>query len=138
MKRYLGRGVLKASANVIEVIAPALLGVNAMDQPVVDNRLIALDGTAHKGRLGANALLGVSMAVARADSTFAPHAVQIQLVERSWLFVDQAHVLLRLLSLQHCQSMLVQERVFLKLTHLALVRAVRIDSDLSDFVLQGM
>ena len=50
-KRYLGRGVLKASANVKEVIAPALRGVDAMDQPVVDSRLIALDGTDNKGRL---------------------------------------------------------------------------------------
>ena len=70
-KRYLGRGVLKASANVMEVIAPALRGVNAMDQPVVDSRLIALDGTDNKGRLGANALLGVSMAVAHAAAAFA-------------------------------------------------------------------
>jgi enolase len=70
-KRYLGRGVLKASANVMEVIAPALRGVNAMDQLVVDSRLIALDGTDNKGRLGANALLGVSMAVAHAAAASA-------------------------------------------------------------------
>ena len=70
-KRYLGRGVLKASANVMEVIAPVLRGVNAMDQPDVDSRLIALDGTDNKGRLGANALLGVSMAVARAAAASA-------------------------------------------------------------------
>jgi enolase len=70
-KRYLGRGVLKASANVMEVIAPALRGVNAMDQPVVDSRLIALDGTDNKGRLGANVLLGVSMAVAHAAAASA-------------------------------------------------------------------
>ncbi len=70
-KRYLGRGVLKAAANVMEVIAPALRGVNAMDQPVVDSRLIALDGTDNKGRLGANALLGVSMAVAHAAAASA-------------------------------------------------------------------
>ena len=70
-KRYLGRGVLKASANVMEVIAPALRGVNAMDQPAVDSRLIALDGTDNKGRLGANALLGVSMAVAHAAAASA-------------------------------------------------------------------
>ena len=63
VKRYLGRGMLKAIANVEQVIAPALRGVNAMDQPLVDSRLIALDGTADKSRLGANALLGVSMAV---------------------------------------------------------------------------
>jgi len=70
-KRYLGRGVLKASANVMEVIAPALRGVNAMDQLVVDSRLIALDGTDNKGRLGANALLGVSMAAAHAAAASA-------------------------------------------------------------------
>ena len=70
-KRYLGRGVLKAAANVMDVIAPALRGVNAMDQPVVDSRLIALDGTDNKGRLGANALLGVSMAVAHAAAASA-------------------------------------------------------------------
>jgi enolase len=66
VKRYLGRGMLKAIANVEQVIAPALRGVNATDQPLVDSRLIALDGTADKSRLGANALLGVSMAVAHA------------------------------------------------------------------------
>jgi enolase len=71
MKRYLGRGVLKAAANVMEVLAPALHGVNAMDQPLVDSRLIALDGTADKGRLGANALLGVSIAVAHAAAASA-------------------------------------------------------------------
>jgi enolase len=65
-RRYLGRGVLEAVANVAQVIAPALRGQSAMDQPRIDNRLIALDGTANKGRLGANALLGVSMATARA------------------------------------------------------------------------
>jgi enolase len=71
MKRYLGRGVLKGIANVVQVIAPALRGVNAMDQPLVDSRLVTLDGTADKGRLGANALLGVSMAVARAAAASA-------------------------------------------------------------------
>jgi enolase len=71
MKRYLGRGVLKGLAIVVQVIAPALRGVNAMDQPLVDSRLIALDGTADKGRLGANVLLGVSMAVAHAAAASA-------------------------------------------------------------------
>ena len=70
-ERYLGRGVLKASANVMEVIAPALYGIDAMDQIAVDGGLIALDGTDNKGRLGANALLGVSMAVARAAAASA-------------------------------------------------------------------
>ena len=65
-KRYRGKGVLKAVRNVGEVIAPALLGADAFDQGGVDASLLALDGTANKSKLGANALLGVSMAVARA------------------------------------------------------------------------
>jgi enolase len=71
MQRYLGRGVLIAIANVAQVIAPALRGVNAMDQPLVDSRLVALDGTPDKSRLGANALLGVSIAVAQAAAACA-------------------------------------------------------------------
>ena len=70
-RRYLGRGMLKALANVAQVIAPALRGVNAMDQFLVDSRLIALDGSDNKGRLGANALLGVSMAIAHAAAASA-------------------------------------------------------------------
>jgi enolase len=69
--RYLGRGVLEAVANVGQVIGPALRGEEAADQARLDGLLIALDGTAHKGRLGANALLGVSMAVARAAASSA-------------------------------------------------------------------
>ena len=65
-KRYRGKGVRKAVSNVGEAIAPALLGHDAFDQAGVDARLIELDGTANKGKLGANALLGVSMAVAHA------------------------------------------------------------------------
>jgi len=70
-KRYLGRGVLKAVAQVAQVIAPALRGINARDQQLVDRRLIQLDGTADKSRLGANALLGVSLAAARAAAASA-------------------------------------------------------------------
>ncbi len=70
-RRYLGRGVLNAVAHVAEVIAPALRGADATDQARVDSRLMALDGTANKGRLGANALLGVSMAVAHAAAASA-------------------------------------------------------------------
>jgi len=70
-KRYLGRGVSKAVANVAQAIAPALRGLSALDQAFVDARLIALDGTEDKRRLGANALLGVSMAVARAAAASA-------------------------------------------------------------------
>ena len=64
--RYLGKGVLKAVENVNEVIAPALIGLDALDQLGVDETLIELDGTNNKGKLGANAILGVSMATARA------------------------------------------------------------------------
>ena len=69
--RYLGRGVLQAVAHVGQVIEPALRGEEAADQARLDGLLIALDGTANKGRLGANALLGVSMAVARAAASSA-------------------------------------------------------------------
>jgi enolase len=65
-ERYLGKGVLKAVENVNEIIAPALIGENALDQVGIDQLLIELDGTENKGKLGANAILGVSMAVARA------------------------------------------------------------------------
>jgi enolase len=65
-KRYRGKGVRKAVSNVGEKIAPALLGMSAFDQAGVDARLIELDGSPNKGKLGANALLGVSMAVAHA------------------------------------------------------------------------
>ena len=65
-KRYRGKGVQKAVTHVGEAIAPALLGMSAFEQGAVDARLLELDGTPNKGRLGANALLGVSMAVAHA------------------------------------------------------------------------
>src|SRR5579862_1294229 len=64
--RYSGKGVLKAVANVASEIAPALAGRSAEDQAAVDRCMINLDGTPHKSRLGANAILGVSCAVARA------------------------------------------------------------------------
>jgi enolase len=64
--RYLGKGVRKAVANVLETLAPALLGSDATDQFAIDQRMLALDGTATKGKLGANAILAVSMATARA------------------------------------------------------------------------
>jgi enolase 1/2/3 len=64
--RYLGKGVLKAIANVNEIIAPELCGLDARDQRAVDQAMIELDGTENKGNLGANAILGVSMAVAHA------------------------------------------------------------------------
>ena len=65
-KRYLGKGVLKAVSNVNTIIAPALAGQNATMQSQIDTMMLAMDGTKNKGKLGANAILGVSMAVARA------------------------------------------------------------------------
>ncbi len=67
-KRYGGKGVLTAARNVNEEIQDALTGLDALDQNALDEQLIALDGTPNKGRLGANALLGVSLALARAAS----------------------------------------------------------------------
>jgi len=64
--RFLGKGVLKAVANVNEQIAPELLGLDATDQTFIDKTMIALDGTPNKKNLGANAILGVSLAVAKA------------------------------------------------------------------------
>lgn len=67
--RYLGKGVLKAVQNVNEIIAPSLFGMSALDQRAIDQKLISLDGTATKSNLGANAMLGVSLAVAKAAAT---------------------------------------------------------------------
>ncbi|HUK30212.1 MAG TPA: phosphopyruvate hydratase [Candidatus Acidoferrum sp.] len=67
--RYLGKGVLKAVANVNGPIAAAVRGMDATDQHALDRRLIELDGTPNKGKLGANAILAVSMAAARAAAT---------------------------------------------------------------------
>ncbi len=64
--RYLGKGVLKAVENVNEIIAPEVIGLDALDQVGIDNKMIQLDGTPNKAKLGANAILAVSMAVARA------------------------------------------------------------------------
>ena len=64
--RYGGKGVLKAVRNIEETIAPAIHGMDATDQVGIDRTLLDLDGTPNKGKLGANAILAVSMAVARA------------------------------------------------------------------------
>jgi len=64
--RYLGKGTRKAARNISEEIGPSLTGMEAEQQSAIDRHMIALDGTSNKGRLGANALLAVSMAVARA------------------------------------------------------------------------
>ena len=69
--RYLGKGVLKAVHNVATQIAPALAGVDAADQVLVDHKMIGLDGTPDKSRLGANAILGVSLACAKAAAAAA-------------------------------------------------------------------
>jgi enolase len=65
-KRYSGKGVTKAVENVNQLIAPAIRGMDPFDQPLIDKSIIELDNTPNKGKLGANALLGVSLAVARA------------------------------------------------------------------------
>jgi len=64
--RYLGKGVLNAVNNVIEVIGPAVMGMDALEQAVIDRTMIEIDGTENKGKLGANAMLAVSLAVAKA------------------------------------------------------------------------
>jgi enolase len=67
-KRYLGKGVLKAVDFVNNELAPAVEGLDAQDQRLIDNEMIKLDGTPNKSRLGANAILGVSLAVAKASA----------------------------------------------------------------------
>src|SRR5690554_2032627 len=64
--RYLGKGVLKAVENVNNIIAKELIGMSAFDQVEIDTKMIQLDGTETKSNLGANAMLGVSLAVAKA------------------------------------------------------------------------
>lgn len=66
--RYLGKGVLKAVAFVNDEIAPNIIGFDAQDQRIIDSALISLDGTANKSRIGANSILGVSLAVAKASA----------------------------------------------------------------------
>ena len=68
--RFGGKGTLKAVDNVNNVIAPALEGMDALDQVAIDRAMIALDGTPNKAKLGANAILGVSMATARAAADY--------------------------------------------------------------------
>jgi enolase len=64
--RFLGKGVRKAVENVLELLAPEVVGLDALDQVMVDNAMLRADGTETKSKVGANAILGVSMAVARA------------------------------------------------------------------------
>ena len=65
-KRYLGKGVQKAVQNIHRVVAPKLLGMNFLDQKAIDTAMLQWDGTPNKRRLGANAILGVSLACAKA------------------------------------------------------------------------
>jgi enolase len=67
-KRYLGKGTLQAAGNITKLISPALAGLDATDQTLVDHTMLALDGTPNKAKLGANAILAVSMAAARASA----------------------------------------------------------------------
>ena len=84
---YLGKGVLRAVSNVVDVIGPALTGADAGDQRAVDRMLVELDGTANKARLGANAILGCSLAVAKAAAADADQPLW------RWIGGDAAHVL---------------------------------------------
>ena len=70
-KRYLGKGVEQAIKNVVEVIAPEVVGLDAQDQRLVDQTMIDLDGTKNKAKLGANSILGVSLAAAKASAEHA-------------------------------------------------------------------
>ena len=69
-KRYGGKGTLKAVENVNNIIAPVLLGMSALDQRAIDHKMLAMDGTPTKSKLGANAILGVSLAVAKAAANY--------------------------------------------------------------------
>ncbi|MFO7656321.1 MAG: phosphopyruvate hydratase [Bacteroidales bacterium] len=69
-KRYLGKGVLKAVDNVNKIISKEIIGMNALDQVAIDNKMLKLDGTKTKSKLGANAILGVSLAVAKAAAQY--------------------------------------------------------------------
>ncbi|MDD3034921.1 MAG: phosphopyruvate hydratase [Bacteroidales bacterium] len=68
--RYMGKGVIKAVQNVNDIIAPAIMGMSALNQAEIDKLMIELDGTPTKSKLGANAILGVSLAVARAAANY--------------------------------------------------------------------
>ena len=85
--RYCGKGVLKAVKNVNEIIAPEIVGMNALEQRAIDAKLIELDGTPTKSKLGANAILGVSLAVAKAA------AAELQIPLYRYLGGTNAYVL---------------------------------------------
>jgi enolase len=87
LSAYLGKGVTQAVRNVIDEIAPAVVGLDAADQSAVDSALVSLDGTTNKSRLGANAILGVSLAVAKAAASQAGAPLY------RWVGGSEAHVL---------------------------------------------
>lgn len=94
-KRFLGKGTLKAVENVNKIIAPALEGLEALDQAGIDHLMIELDGTPNKSKLGANAILGTSMAVARAaaDSLGIPLYMYLGAYHHNVLPVPMANIL---------------------------------------------
>ena len=77
--RYVGKGVLRAVENINSILGPALVGSDAADQTALDRKLLTLDGTPNKGKLGANAILGVSMAAARAAAVAAEKPLYVYL-----------------------------------------------------------
>ncbi len=83
-KRYGGKGVLKAVANVNKRIAPKLIGRNPIDQKQIDELMLKLDGTPNKAKLGANAILGVSLAVARAAAISQQKSLYAYLHQKYW------------------------------------------------------
>ena len=81
-KRYGGKGVLKAVDNINNIIAPKLIGMSALNQMGIDHAMLALDGTKTKANLGANAILGVSLAVAKLPPlTLTSHSTDISVVQ---------------------------------------------------------
>lgn len=66
--RYLGKGVLNAVQNIKDILGPAIVGMDPIEQQAIDDKLLDLDGTPNKAKLGANAILGVSLAVAKAGA----------------------------------------------------------------------
>jgi len=83
-KRYGGKGVLKAVKNINKKIAPKIIGLDPTSQIEIDNLMIKLDGTENKSKLGANAILGVSMAVARAGAQATNQPLYLYLRKKFW------------------------------------------------------
>jgi len=82
--RYLGKGVLKAVDNVNTIIAKELVGMSALDQVAIDKKMLVLDGTKTKSKLGANAILGVSLAIAKASAEY--HGMPLYDEYNKWRF----------------------------------------------------